>query len=128
MAERVEKFTLVAAAGASALFQDHPFLKGTVTRVQLYVPAGHAGLTEWSLWYGEAQLVPKTAGSAIVADDEQFEWDLENAPTGGDYRSRYSNSDVFPHSFHIQVWIDELTADAIETALPILVIPFASGT
>jgi len=127
VAERIEKFTLVAAAGASALFQDHSFLDGTVARVELYVPPGDAGLTSWSFWFGTAQLLPKTAGSTIVADDQQFEWDLENAPTGAGYRSLYSNSDVFPHSFHIQVWIDELgAAEVSEELLPVLILPLAS--
>lgn len=113
MAERIEKFAVVAAAGASGAFQNHTFLDGIVTRLELYVPAGHAGLTSWAFWFSDAQLLPKTAGSSIVADDEQFVWDLENAPTlssgaaGGGYRSLYSNSDVFPHTFHIQVWLVE---------------------
>jgi len=127
MAERIEKFTLVAAAGASALFQDHSFLDGTVTRVELYVPPGHAGLTSWSFWFGTAQLLPKTVSAEIVGDDQQFEWDVENAPTGAGYRSRYSNSDDFPHSFHIQVWINELAEEVPEEGMvPVLVLPMAS--
>jgi len=131
VAERIEKFTLVAAAGSSGLFQDHTFLDGVVTRLQLYIPPGHAGLTSWSFWFGTAQLVPKTAGAEIVADDEQFEWDLDNVPTGASggagsgYRSRYSNSDDFPHSFHIQVWVEELTADDLSEQLPVLIVPLA---
>ena len=125
MAERVEKFTLVAAAGASSQFQDHPFLDGIVTRVELYVPAGHAGLTQWSFWYGDAQLIPKTAGAVVVADDEQFAWDVDAAPTGAAYRSRYTNDDDFAHRFHIQVWLDELDPTPIADELPVLVIPAA---
>jgi len=123
MAERIEKFTLVAAAGASALFQSHPFLDGIVTRLQLYVPPGHAGLTSWAFYFADTQLVPKTAGSAIVADDEQFEWDLENIPEATGYRSKYSNSDDFAHSFHIQVWLEEFALGDTEPPLPILVLP-----
>jgi hypothetical protein len=116
MAERIEKFALVAAAGAGATFQDHTFLDGTVTRVEVTLPAGHAGLTTWSFWYGSGQIIPKTAASSIVGDDETFEWDVDELPTGAiggagsGYRSRYSNADVFPHTFHIQVWLDELVA------------------
>ncbi len=117
MAERIEKFALVAAAGVAATFQDHTFLDGVVTRVELTVPAGHANLTSWSFWFGSGQLIPITAGSTIVADDDSFEWDLDGLPTGSGggagsgYRSRYTNSDVLPHTFHIQVWLDELVAD-----------------
>ena len=133
MAERVEKFSLVAAAGASNLFQDHQFLDGVVTHLELYVPAGHAGLTAWSFWYGSGQLLPKTAGSTIVADDEKFEWDLEGVPTGANvgggsaYRSRYSNSDVFPHSFHIQVWLDEFQPEGEAEPEPILLLPWQAA-
>lgn len=124
MAERVEKFALVAAAGASGAFQNHTFLSGTVTRVELYVPAGHAGLTSWSLWYADAQLIPKTAGSSVAADDERFEWDLENAPEGDAYRSKYSNADSFAHTFHIQVWLDEFEPIDSGDDLPLFLLPF----
>lgn len=124
MAERVEKFALVAAAGASGATQNHPFLDGIVTRLELYVPPGHAGLTSWAFFYSGTQLVPKTAGSAIVADDEQFEWDLDEVPTGGQYQSRYSNSDDFPHTFHIQVWLNEFDVGA-PVDFPVLIIPIA---
>ena len=77
-------------------------------------------------YFGSTQLVPKTAGSLIVADDEQFSWDLEEVPTGSGYRSLYSNIDVFPHTFHIQVWLDELGAPPAEDAgLPVLIVPLA---
>lgn len=131
MAERVEKFALVAAAGSSAQFQNHQFLDGIVTRVRLYVPAGHAGLTSWAFYYGSAQLLPKTAGSAVVADDEQFDWDLDALPTGANaggasgYRSLYTNTDDFPHTFHIEVWLDEFTADGAGSDAELLVLPFA---
>lgn len=124
MAERVEKFALVAAAGASNLTQTHAFLDGIVTHVALYVPAGHAGLTSWQLYYGSTQLVPKTAGATIVADDERFEWDLEAVPTGSQYASRYSNTDVFPHTFHIEVWLDEFTVDPVDEAVEWIAIPY----
>lgn len=125
MAERIEKFSLVAAAGASSQFQDHSFLDGTITRLELYVPAGHAGLTSWAFYNASTQVVPKTAGSLIVADDQRFEWDVETLPVGGGgYRSKYSNSDVYPHTFHIQVWLDELVTGLPEPELEVLILPF----
>lgn len=124
MAQRVEKFALVAAAGASNATQTHTFLDGIVTRLELYVPAGHAGLTSWAFYFGTSQLLPKTAGSTIVADDEQFAWDVEDIPTSGlQYVSHYSNSDVFPHTFHIQVWLDEFTPDDAVIEVPLLILP-----
>lgn len=132
MAERVEKFALVAAAGSSGAFQDHPFLDGIVTRLELYVPPGHSGLTAWQFYFGTAQLLPKTDGSTIVADDQRFEWDLDELPTGSGgpagsgYRSKYSNSDDFPHTFHIEVWLDEFTTDEAEAELGVLVVPYSA--
>ncbi len=132
MAERVEKFALVAAAGASGLFRDHTFLDGVVTRLELYIPPGHAGLTSWQFYFGSAQLLPKTAGATIVADDQRFEWDLESLPTGAGgaagsgYRSRYSNTDDFPHTFHIEVWVDEIGEEpGVGGELPVLIVPLA---
>lgn len=129
MAERIEKFALVAAAGAAATFQDHAFIDGTVTRVELVVPPGHAGLTSWSFWFATSQLIPKTAGSTIVADDRAFEWDLDNLPTGSGggsgsgYRSRYTNSDVYPHTFHIEVWIDEIDPTVVGDTPSVFLLP-----
>jgi hypothetical protein len=133
VADRVEKFALVAAAGSSGSFQNHTFLDGIVTRLELYVPPGHAGLTAWQFYFGTAQLLPNTTDATIVADDQAFEWDLEGLPTGAGgggssgYRSKYSNSDTFPHTFHIQVWLDELggAEQTDETGLPVLIIPLA---
>lgn len=110
MAQRIEKFSTVASIGASNLSVPHSFLDGTVTRVELYVPNGHAGLTAWAFFFGLAQLVPFTVGSTVVANDREFAWDLESAPTGAGYRSVVSNSDLYPHSFHVEIWIDEIVA------------------
>lgn len=132
MAQRIEKFSLVAAAGASSLFQNHQFLDGVVTRLELYVPPGHSGTTSWAFYFGDTQLLPKTSGSAVVADDQQFGWDLEDTPTtsggpaGTGYRSLYSNADVYPHTFHIEVWLDELVPDTTTSDIPLLIVPFAS--
>jgi hypothetical protein len=126
VAERIEKFSTVAAIGASGVSVPHTFLEGTVTRVELYVPNGHAGLTAWSFWFGTAQLIPYTAGGTIVANDRQFEWDLENAPTGSGYKSVVSNSDVYAHSFHVQIWLVPIDAPLpVADQLPILVLPLA---
>lgn len=134
MAQRVEKFALIAAAGASNAFQDHTFLDGVVTRLELYVPPGHSGLTAWQFYFGTGQILPNTSGATIIADDERFEWDLEDLPTGSGgpagsgYRSRYSNSDTFAHTFHIEVWVDEITIEGPgdDSGLPVLIVPLVS--
>ncbi len=127
MAQRIERFSTVAAAGAANSFVDHSFLDGTVTRVELRIPAGHAGLTEWSFWFAGAQLLPKTVGTVIVDDDAKYEWDVEDAPTGAGYRSRVTNADNLPHSFFVEVWLDELGEEAVADVLPILIIPLAAA-
>jgi hypothetical protein len=123
VAERFEKFTTVAAAGVTNSFVDHTFLDGQVTRVALYVPDGHAGLTEWSFWYGASQLIPQTPGSVIVANDQQFDWTPDNMPTGSGWRSRVTNTDVYAHRFHVQVWLDPLGVAGDEQTYPVLILP-----
>jgi hypothetical protein len=123
VAERIEQFKTDVAAGASGAFVAHSFLDGTVTRVELYVPAGHAGLTQWSFWYGTSQLVPKTAGAAVIADDERFAWDIEEAPTGSGYQSRVTNNDDIVHSFYVQVWIEEFREEGPLPDFPVLILP-----
>ena len=124
-AERIERFSTVAAAGSSSLSVPHAFIEGTVTRVALYVPDGHKGLTSWQFFYGDGQLIPATPGQTVVANDRQFEWDLENAPTGSGYRSVVSNSDVYAHRFQVSVELIPIDAGDPELPqLPILVIPY----
>lgn len=124
MAERIEKFATSAAAGASDLVVPHTFIAGQVTRVELYVPDGHGDLTEWRFFYGSGQLIPFTTGQKIIANDRQFAWDLDNAPTGTGYNSVVSNADVIAHRFHVEVWLIPLEEAASEPQLPVLVLPY----
>ena len=127
MAERIERFSTVAGVGVSNQSVAHNFLDGQVTHVHLYVPDGHAGLTAWRLFFGDQQLVPFTAGNAVVANDREFDWDLDSAPIGTGYNSVISNSDVYAHSFHVEIWIDPtpLTdGGSTDAQLPILLISF----
>lgn len=124
MAERIEKFTTLAAAGASDLIVPHAFIAGQVTRVELYVPDGHADLTAWRFFYGSGQLIPFTTGAKVIGNDQQFVWDLDNAPTGTGYNSVVSNDDGIVHRFHVQVWLLPLEDATDEPQLPVLVLPY----
>lgn len=125
MAERVEKFATSAAAGASSLVVPHTFIAGQVTRIELYVPDGHADLTSWAMFYGSGQLIPFTTGEKIIANDENFSWDLDNAPTGTGYNSVVSNVDVIAHRFHVTLWFEPLDTPEIVPQLPVLILPFS---
>lgn len=125
MALHIERFSTVAAAGVSNGVVQHTFLNGTVTRVHLFVPNGHAGFTAWSLWFGAQQLIPFTSGATVVANNREFDWDLDDAPTGDGYNSHVSNSDNIAHSFHVEIWIDPIgDTDTDPTGGPILIIPY----
>lgn len=127
MAERIERFSTVAATGVSNQVVNHTFLDGTVSRVRLYIPDGHAGFTQWRFFYGAQQLLPYTAGAVVTGNDDLFDWDLDDAPTGTGYNSVISNSDNIAHSFHVELWIAPSNIpDPTESAGTILLMPFVN--
>lgn len=110
MADRVEWFDVTVAAGtakASAVETATTFNPGVVTRIEITIPDGHAGLTGISLMQAHEQVIPNTSGKFIVGNDRTLSWDTTNYLDNGDWSVSCYNTDVFAHTFHIAFLINE---------------------
>ena len=111
MADRVESFVVTFPAGtpqANPLTVATPFNDGVVTAIRVRVPNGPMGTMGFTVGYSGQSIVPDTAGTWLVMNDEKWELPLSNNPTGAGWQLRGYNTDVFNHSVYIQYLIDEL--------------------
>lgn len=111
MAQRIEAFTIVVAAGTTSSAPSDTaldFVDGNVERLEIVVPRGHAGFTGFSIRYASQQVIPKKSGQFIVTDGETINWPIEDFPTGNQWVFRAYNTDVFDHNFYLRLLVTEL--------------------
>lgn len=104
MADRVEQFTVTVSAGTPIAAPQETALKLTpadVERVDIYIPAGHAGLTGFRLAVAHSPILPANTGAYIVGEDERLTYPLEDFPDSGQWSIFAYNLDVFPHAFYL---------------------------
>lgn len=123
MADRVEAFTATCGAGTAA-GADFAFTQGNVDRIEVEIPAGHAGLTSIIIVYGNSQVLPFTQGDVLRGDNETLGFDIDAAPTGSGWGALMTNDDVYAHSWRVRFFISEIVADEpAGSDLPILIVP-----
>lgn len=129
MAERVEWFDVTVSASTAKtapVEKALAFNQGTVERLDLTIPDGHAGLTGIRFNSAHQQVIPLTASSFIIGNDHVFTWDLHGFPDNGSWSVSMYNTDIYDHTFHIAFLVNELsTASAAPVAL---VSPAALGS
>lgn len=111
---RVEAFTVVAPAStakATPLEVVTAFEAGTVVRIEIDVPDGHAGLTGIFLAVAKGRILPRTLGSFLVANDDHLGWDLFGVPDSGAWSAFVYNTDLFDHSFYVRYSIVNIVGD-----------------
>lgn len=128
MADRVEVFDVTVPAGtakASPQTTALSFLDGEVTEVEVVIPPGPHGLVGFQLAYGGGQLIPRTAGAFIVADDEVIRWPVESYPTGGRWSLIAYNTGVYAHTLEVRFLVNELQtrAGAPAQVTPVQILP-----
>ena len=84
------------------------FRHGNVERVQIIVPAGHAGKTGIRLTIAHQQLLPITPGSWIITDDEVIDWPLAGFLDSGSWGVEAYNEDINAHEWFIRFLISEV--------------------
>lgn len=116
----VESFTVVAPASttkANPLEVLTAFRVATVTRIEIDVPDGHAGQTGIFLAVAHGRVLPRTAGSFLVANDSHLGWDVFEQPNSGAWSAFVYNTDLFDHSFYVRYSVVFLDADPNPSAL-----------
>lgn len=109
----------IAAAPATAVFGNDT---GTVSRVRLTVPDGHNGLTGWQLLLAGTPIIPYQGDTWLVANGEQFTWELDQAVNAGQLSVAGYNSGIYPHTFYARAdW------SAVSTAAPAAVLAVPSS-
>lgn len=99
---RHRSVTVPASTSIAAKFSgDISFPNGEVERVDIYIPAGHAGLTGFQLAHAHQPIIPFDIGEFIVGEDERLIYPLEDYPDSGSWQLFGFNLDVFPHTFYV---------------------------
>lgn len=131
MAQRIEHFTVATPASTPlpvGLFTELAFNEGIVTGVRVRIPAGHAGRTGLQLWYSGVQVIPFRAGRFLRGNKGTYDYDIEDFPTGTSWVAFTFNNDRHPHTFRIDLLLDEFGEAAEAELAPIVLIPPVGGT
>lgn len=124
MARRIEAFDVTIAAGvlqASPATTNLVFSEGIVTNIEVLVPPGPSGLVGFAFTYGGHQVIPNTAGQFIISDGEVIDWPVEGFPTGGQWQLRAFNTDIFSHTLHLRLLVEEFPAPPVPVPVPLTI-------
>lgn len=111
---------------ASSFPQSTNFLvgPGVVERIEVVVPAGHAGLTGIAFEWGGRQVVPYEGGEWLTGNDDKISVDLGLYVQATPLRVRtYNTDEAFEHSHHLRAYVVELGPPEPEPTVPFVVIP-----
>jgi len=107
--------TTKAAPASQLLFTQ----RAAVIQFSVKVPPGPSGLVGFRFDHSSAQVIPKQAGTWIVADNETIDLPLDDLSPWPDWRIRGYNTDVYAHTLYVRVYLDDRVP--VTNPLPILV-------
>lgn len=124
MADRIEAFTTTVTAGTLAAVPavtGLPFRDGIVRQIDVRIPPGPSGLMGFVIAYAGVGIIPDTASTWLVMDNERWSFTVDDNPTGGQWEVIAYNTDVYDHSIYTRFHIDEFRnqAPAGVTVIPI---------
>lgn len=96
--------TAIAAPAAVAL----PLEDATLKRIEITIPDGHNGLTGIRILWANQQIIPWGNNSWIVANGRIILISFDDEMTVTGLVAQGYNTDVFDHSFYIDVTISDL--------------------
>lgn len=114
MATRIEVFEVEVPAAtleAAPADTDLNFDSGRVERVEIMVPPGPSGFVGFAIVHSNQQIIPYQSGRFIIADNEVLKWELESYPEASPWTIRAYNTDIYPHTLHIRLYIDDSPRD-----------------
>lgn len=124
--DRVEPFTVTIPANtpqAAPVERNTSFSPGRVVHLEVLVPPGHNGLTGFSIAQAHQPIYPERAGTFIVANNERFEWEMEDDIDSGNWQLFGYNLSLIAHSFYLRFYVVEL--NKIGGEAPSIVTPLA---
>ncbi len=123
MADRIEWFEITVPAGTSQLIPaqyDLSFFQADVVQIDVKVPPGPAGNVGFYLTAGMSQFIPRTNGSFIVPDNDDFHWTVANAINSGQWGLVAYNTDVWPHILQVSFQVNEITPSPVSSFSPLV--------
>jgi hypothetical protein len=128
VAERIEKFTVTAASGTVAPgdFTALDFTDGIMTRIEVKIPDGHAGLTGIRIFYGNQQVLPRTGPGFLRGNATTYATDVDNLPSGSGWQARVFNEGYIDHSWELVLELDELGSGSVDLP-PVLLLPYRTA-
>lgn len=123
-ANRIEVFNVTTAAGTSSSSPhetDTSWQPGILVRLEVRIPAGHAGLTGIMFAVAHGQVIPATFGTFITGNDSELGWDLTGQLDSGAWSTFTYNTDVFDHTHEVRYFV--LDEHLLEQAPPIVAQP-----
>lgn len=97
--------------------------RGVLGKLDVVIPAGHAGLTGIAIVWGGRQIVPYEGGEWIVGNDDEITIELELYVDSSVVVTTY-NTDVWDHSHYLRAYMHDLElAPELVGTLPVLELP-----
>lgn len=120
MASDIRNFQIVIPAGTPA---SAPYVAAitfpprVVTGVHWVVPTGPSGLMGWRLSIAGQPVIPRVAGTWIVADNDSDTWQLEGYPDQGQWQLTGYNTGQYDHSVFLDFLLDLISQSGAAPAL-----------
>lgn len=95
--------TPVSAPVSVSLFAQ----RAQIIELETVVPPGPSGLVGFSFWHSNAQVIPKIAGTWVIADNETLRWQLEDLSAQPAWLAMAYNLDVFDHTLYFRLQLDD---------------------
>lgn len=124
-ADRVEIRAVTAAPGttqAKALETDLSFDPGTVSEIEIVIPAGHAGLTGLAIAQAHGIIIPASGTDWITSDDEVIRWPVQDFLNNGSWSAFAYNLDpTYEHTWFIRFLVAENTPQTVVSPPPAVI-------
>lgn len=120
MSAEVRQFQVTTPAGTLAsapLTTSLAMPARIVEHLRIRVPPGPRGNLGFAVAMAGVPVIPVNVGTWIIADDERFDWDLENLPDSGAWQLLSYNVGKLPHSVFLTFSLG-IISSGVPTLLP----------
>lgn len=115
MAVEIRQFACLIPAGtaqSSPVTVDCSFPARIVESIRVNIPSGPNGVMGFMILAGGGQIIPANPGVFIVANDDHYDWTLQNMPTSGSWQLSGYNTGIYDHTVYLQFALDLVQSPA----------------